>query len=882
MSACSLCDLPTPDSPVTERGVEGTFCCRGCLEVSRALDDVDGVDRAAVRERASASDPRTGSEEDGATGRMADEPARAGGNEATAQTVAPSETTGRTVPEGADEAFLAVDGMHCATCEGFVSLLGEREDGIVSVEASYATDTARVVYDPDRVDADALPETISGYGYEARDRAGTGRNTRTAENLVTRLLVGGFLSMLVMPWYLFYLYPGYVGIDTGILSTGGTSAAGTYVPLAMIGLFSGGVLFYTGYPILRGAYVSVRVGRPNMDLLIAVAAGSAYAYSTLTLAAGGIHLYYDVTVAVVMVVSLGTYYEGRIKRRATDLLADVTTAGVREATRRTDGGETETVAVDELAPGDVVVVRPGERVPVDGAVIDGTAAVDESVVTGESIPVTKRPGDAVVGGAVVTDSALVCEVGDDAESTLDRIATLMWEIQSATPGVQRLADRLAAIFVPLVLALAVGVTSWRVLAGAPVETAVLTGLTVLVVSCPCAMGLATPLSVAAGLRDALERGIVVANAALFESAPAVETIVFDKTGTLTAGEMTVREVHGDPDAVERAAAVERYSTHPVADAIVAHAADSTPDGATDGNGSGDGMERTTDIAADGGVATEEPHGTREGDTGSGGSRARDFERHPGEGVSAVVPSPSCDDTGAVGETSDDTVGERVVVGTPALVERLVGPVPDALAEVIDGARDRGHLPVVVGYDGRARAVAVVGDRTRSSWRSVLEAVADREVIVLTGDDESATATVRDHPAVDRVFAGVPPDGKVATVRRLSQEGVTAMVGDGTNDAPALAAADVGIALGTGTARATDAADAVLASGDLTAVPDVFALATGTRRRIHENVRWALLYNAVAIPLAAAGLINPLFAALAMAGSSAIVVANASRPVFDSS
>ncbi|MFC4544626.1 heavy metal translocating P-type ATPase [Halosolutus amylolyticus] len=820
MSSCSLCGLPTPEPPVTATDVEGRFCCRGCLEVSATLETVEDVDRECVVERA-------------------------------------SESVDREVPDGATETFLAIDGMHCSTCEGFVSLLGEGEDGILAVEASYATDTARVVYDPDRLDEADLPDVLSGYGYDARFRDDDER-TRADEDLVERLLVGGFLSMLVMPWYLFYLYPSYVGIETGILSVDATSPLGTTIPFAMIGLFAGGVLFYTGYPVLRGAYVSLRVGQPNMDLLIAIAAVSAYAYSTVALATGSTHLYYDVTVAVIMVVSLGTYYERRIKRRATDLLADVTAAQVREATRRLPEGEgTETVPIDRLAAGDEVLVRPGERIPVDGTVIEGTAAVDESVLTGESLPVTKRPGDRVVGGAIVTDSALVVAVGADAESTLDRIATLMWEIQSATPGVQRLADRLATIFVPFVLTLAVVVTGWRLATGTPIPDAVLTGLTVLVVSCPCAMGLATPLAVASGLRDALERGIVVANAALFESVSSVETIVFDKTGTLTAGEMTVREVHGEADAIDLAAAVERRSEHPAAAAIVAHAVE------------GPESDR---ITADGGHLDHASGDVRS--TGEDVLDVTDFERHPGEGVSATVAGARA------GDTDDPRDADRVVVGTPTLVERLAGPVPDALESAVADARDRGRLPVVIGYGGAARAVAVVGDRTRSEWRSVLESFADREVVVLTGDDAAATTTVREHPAVDRVFAGVPPDGKVETVRRLSREGVTAMVGDGTNDAPALAAADVGIALGSGTARATDAADAVVTASDLRAVRSVFDLAEGTRRRIRENVGWALLYNAVAIPLAAAGLINPLFAAVAMATSSALVVLNSSRSVLE--
>ncbi len=808
MTTCSLCDLPTPETPVTADGVEGSFCCRGCLEVHEALAGIDGVDGDDVAERA-------------------------------------NQSAVREVPDDAEEAFLTVDGMHCSTCEGFLGLLGEREAGILGLEANYATDTARVVYDPDVVTLEELPERVSGHGYSARFPDEDGNERRRDDEIMQRLVLGGLMTLLIKPWYLFFLYPSYVGIETGIFEVDATTVFGVYYPLIMIGLMTTVVLFYTGYPVLRGAYVSLRVGQPNMDLLIAIAAVAAYAYSTVALAMGSTHLYYDVTVAVIMVVTLGTYYERKVKRRATDLLSNLTAARVREATRRTDDG-TETVPVDDLEPGDEVVVRPGERAPIDATVLEGTAAVDESVLTGESLPVTKAVGDDVVGGAIVTDSALVLEVGDEAESTLDRIATLLWEIQSGSPGVQRFADKLATIFVPLVLTLATVVTAYRLWMGTAPADALLTGLTVLVVSCPCAMGLATPLAVASGLRDGLERGIVVTNAALFESAPDADTVVFDKTGTLTEGEMDVLEVAGDRAALRKAAAVERFSEHPAAAALVAFVEDDLE--ATDD------PRRADAVATDGGVAPASA--PLEVDRPS---EATDFERHPGEGVSGVVD------------------GERIVVGTEALVERHAGPVPDGLRETIEDALEGGQLPVVVGVDGVVRAVAIVGDRARDEWRDVLEGVRDREVVVLTGDDEAATERFRDHPAVDRVFAGVPPDGKVETVRGLSAGGVTTMVGDGTNDAPALAVADVGIALGNGTARAADAADAIVTDG-LEDVRTVFDLASGTRRRIRENVCWALLYNAMAIPLAALGLINPLFAAIAMATSSLIVVKNSSRPV----
>ncbi|WP_380676320.1 heavy metal translocating P-type ATPase [Salinigranum sp. GCM10025319] len=832
MSTCQLCDLPTADEPVTDPAVDGSFCCRGCLEVARVLaaadgETVDGVDPVAVRERVDDStDPKA--DVDGAR----DGP-----------------------PTDAEVRFLAVDGMRCTTCEAFIEARGEAIEGVYAVDSNYATEVVRVAYDPTVVTDEAIADRLSGAGYDVRlrgDDAEAERDRDRQAATVERLVVGGFFTMLLMPWYLFYLYPSYVGIETGILEVDMTTPVGLYLPMAFVGLSATVVVAYTGYPVLRGAWVAVRTRRPNMDLLVAVAVLASYGYSTVALATGSTHLYYDVSVVIVLVVTLGRYYERGVRSEATALLSTITATRVGRATRLTDDGR-ETVDVDALEPGEWVVVTPGERVPVDGVVREGVADVDESVLTGESLPVTKRPGDEVVGGAVVADDALVVEVGPDAASTVDRIATTLLEIQSGSHGAQRLADGLAAAFVPLVVTVGALVTGWWLLSGAALSAALLTGLTVLVVSCPCALGLATPLATAAGLRDALDRGVVVANDAVFETVPEVETVVFDKTGTLTAGEMRVAAVYGDDRTLRLAAAVERLASHPVADAVLDAVAD--PNWAT---------------APDGGLTCEvdgDPDGL--GSTGPGTDArhlpatlpdATAFTRHPGEGVSA------------------DVEGRHVVAGTPALVERKLGPLSDRLAAAAERASDRGALPVVVGWGGEARGILVVEDRAREDWTSALDAFTDCEVVVLTGDEGPATARFGDHPAVDRVFTGVPPDGKVETVRRLAASGTTAMVGDGTNDAPALAAADLGVAVGDATARAVDAADLVVTGDRLAAVPAAFEVVEGTRRRIRENVVWAFGYNAVAIPLAAAGLLNPLFAAVAMSLSSLVVVTNSRRSV----
>jgi len=766
MASCTLCDLPTGDDPIVGPDGEGPYCCRGCRAVDQELGDPPAADAPAPEPPA--SDP----------------------------------------PENAETAYLSVSGMHCASCETFLESLGDREAGVVDADASYAAGALRVRYDPDTTDADALAETFSRWGYDARDRS-VG-DDRDQDDAVGRLLVGAGFGMMAMLWYVLFLYPGYLGLDPIV-------SFGTFDGLYLYGqlwVFASVVLFYTGAPILRGALVSLRARQPNVDLLVSIAAVAAYCYSAGTVLTGGDHLYFDVSIVVVLAVSVGSYYEGRIRRRAAGAIADLADLQVGEATRAADG---ETVVVDAVSEGDELLVRAGERIPVDGTVVSGTASVDRSLVTGEARPETVDPGDTVQGGTVVTDGHLTVAAGPGATSTLDRLVDLLWDVQSTRPGPQRLADRLATVFVPLVLVVAGVAVTWSLWTGATPRSALLTGLGVLVVSCPCALGLATPLAVASGLTAAVERGVVIGTPALFETGTDVDTVVLDKTGTLTDGGMTVQETvahEADDETVRRrASAVESLSTHPVA-AAVADAGDGTP-------------ATVTDFESD-----------RRG-------------------------------------VSGDVDGDRVVVGHPDYLREQGLAVPAPVADSVATARADGQVPVLVGWDGRAHGCLVVGDSPRADWERVVESLgADARVVVLTGDDSGAVARFEAHPAVDDVYAGVPPDGKEATVRRLAAAGTVAMVGDGSNDAPALAAADVGIALSGGTQLAGDAADAVVT--DLADVPAVFDIAAATRRRIRGNLGWAFLYNVVAIPLAALGLINPLLAAIAMASSSLLVVANSAR------
>ncbi|MFB6137453.1 MAG: heavy metal translocating P-type ATPase [Halobacteriaceae archaeon] len=870
---CALCSLPTPDPPVSDPAVEGAFCCRGCLEVARSL----GPEAApATVDPADASTAGAGA---------------AGG----------ALDTGRD-PDAADgeTAYLAVEGMHCATCELFLEDRATAREGVTAAAASYATGLLQVVYDPDACDPADLPAAVSGHGYRARlasaagpaeaDDAGTAEagptdgatdtaptrpTTGAAADDTGRLLVGGFFGMMVMLWYVLFLYPAYLGLPASARLFSLSGADGAYL-LWNVWAFGGVVLGYTGFPILRGAVVSLRARRPNMDLLVALAATTAFAYSTLVLLTGGTEIYVDVSVAVVLVVTLGNRYESRVRERAAGHLADLTAERVEEARRRGPDGEVTTTPVGDLAPGDEVVVGPDERVPVDGTVVEGSGAVDRSLLTGEATPVRREAGEEVVGGARVTAGGLVVAV-DGGESTLDRLVSALWAAQATRPGVQRLADRLAAVFVPAVVALALAAGLVHVGLGATPSAALITALAVLVVSCPCALGLATPLAVAAGTREALERGIVVADGTVFERAPDVDVVALDKTGTLTTGAMAVRDVvvadgtvaGGSPDAapdratvLRRAAALERFADHPVARAVVdAAGAERLDDAARAGS--------PTSPATDGGrPAAPEADSPLPGDSADGPPDAAGdgpdlaveaVETHPGRGVSGTVE------------------GSRVAVGSTDLFAAEGWTVPDDLADRAAAARDAGDLPALVGWDGRAHGLVVAGDEPREGWRDVVDRLADdRRVVVLSGDGEAATRPFADHPGVDEAFWGVPPEAKAAVVERLGETERVAMVGDGSNDAPALAAADVGVALESGTRLAVDAADVVVTRGDLDAVPGVFALTAAARRRVRENLGWAFVYNAVAVPLAALGLVNPLLAAGAMAASSLLVVGNSAR------
>ncbi|PKO72530.1 MAG: heavy metal translocating P-type ATPase [Betaproteobacteria bacterium HGW-Betaproteobacteria-14] len=761
---CTLCGLPLPKPPVSDAGHD--FCCIGCREVYRAFGE-DALAQAKVSPRDTAP------------------------------------------PPGSRESFLWIDGMHCASCEFLIGKLALKHPGVLDVASSYATATARIVYDPAQVQEAELPALLSRHGYRARLRGEPAPEHEEGLDLL-RLVSGVTAASLVMMLTFIFIYPihgGWLTVeDYGAMRRLAFEA----VPIFLFFLTTI-LVFFVGWPILRGAWIGMRARLPNMDLLLALAILAAYGYSIIQFFNRSIDLYFEVAGTLVMIITIGRYLEHGARARATESLKSILQAWAPQACVLR-GGQYLDCPLDEVRPHDRVFVRQGEAIPVDGSIVAGRGAVDESLMTGEPFPVSRGEGEKVLGGSRLLEGNLEIDTGPQVESRMANLARILWNTQSASTGLQARVDRLSRRFVPGVLALAALVGIGFLAAGAGAEKALLAALATLIVSCPCTFGLAIPLTTAAAIGAALRRGIVVTGPDLFEKSPRVDVVALDKTGTLSSGEMAVVEVIGSAEVAARAAAVERHSPHPVARAIAQLDA---------------------------------------------GRSASEVELHPGRGAVATVG------------------GKRIAVGSRALFATLGWTVPAPLAARAEQSRHGEAVVSYVGWDGVAEGVILTRDRSRPAWDRVVESLRRHcRVVLLTGAEHPNG--YRQH--VDEVHAGVPPEAKAAVIRRLKAQGRVAMIGDGSNDAPALAEADLGIAFGAPTALAAEAADIVIPGKRLERVLEAFLLIGVTRRRIRQNLGWALAYNAIAIPLAATGMLSPLVAAAAMSASSILVVANAARPI----
>ena len=755
---CALCGLPATGA--LQEG-DRPFCCAGCREVYRHFGQIAAQD-----------------------------------------TVEESRRPGEAGTQG-EAAYLRVDGMHCASCEILIEKLALRIDGIVAAESNYATGTARIVYDPNRLDPGDLPALISRSGYRARF-SGEAAQEYDDRMPLLRLITAESLAATVMMLYLAFYYPVHLGIVDVAELEPVRWLVHKAVPVTLF-LLTSVLVIYAAAPIFRGAWIGLRTGFLNMDNLLALAILAAYGFSIGELLAGGLELYFDVAATIIAVVTIGRYLERDAKANATEALVRIMDAWTPLARVRRDG-RLELVAIDQLKPAEHIFVHEGELVPADGIITDGQCAADESLMTGEPFPVIRGAGDRVLGGTRNIEGSVEVEVGPVVSSQLENISRVLWNVQSASGGTLGLGDRVARFFVPAVTILACAVGLWFYATGASPGTALLAGMATLIVSCPCTFGLAIPLTTAVGVNDALRNGIIIGSGDAFEKVPRVNTVAVDKTGILSSANMTVTRVTGPPEVAELAAAVERLSSHPIAQAIA---------------------RLDTGYAAQG------------------------FENHPGKGALAEV------------------AGREVAVGSRSLFSVLGWEIPRDLV-----AADSTEAVVsYVGWDGVVHGAITTVDEPRPDWQHVVDRLRTLgSVVLLTGAESAGDYGAR----FDVVFAGIPPEGKASVIRQLKTQGVVVMIGDGSNDAPALAEADLGIAFGAPTALAADAADIIIPGDGLNRVFVAFEILGTVRRRIRQNLVWALLYNAIAIPVAVSGHLNPLFAALAMSASSLLVIWNSSR------
>ncbi len=798
--------------------VQGMHCASCVNRIERAIKNVAGVHNAAVNlaaERAAVTyDPAVTT---------------------SAELITAVEQTGYHVP--IEKVSLPIQGMHCASCVNRIERALNKVEGVLTANVNLAAERATIEFIPKVADVADFKRTVTDVGYsvpetpttgqagaEAEDRERAARR-RQARSLQIKFIVAAVLSVPIFlgsfpewfPWV-----PAWLSNPWTLL------------------VLTTPVQFWAGAQFYRSMWAALRQRTADMNTLIAIGTSAAYFYSLAVILfpqlfpAGTAALYLDTAAIIIALILLGRWMEARARGQTGEAIRKL--MGLRAKTARVvrDGQELD-IPVDEVRVDDVVVVRPGEKVPVDGVLIEGYSTIDEAMVTGESIPVDKKAGDTVIGATINRTGAFkfrATKVGKD--TALAQIIRLVEEAQGSKAPIQRLADRVTAYFVPVVIGVAFATLAvWLLFGPAPaLNFALANFVAVLIIACPCALGLATPTAIMVGTGKGAENGVLFRSAEALELAHRVKAIVLDKTGTLTQGKPSVTDVIpvgalASDDLLRLTAAVERSSEHPLGEAIVVHAREQ-------------------------GLVLSDP---------------TDFAAIPGHGVHATVE------------------GRQVLAGNRKLM-RDQGIDVAILDEPAQQLADQGRTPMFIAVDGQAGGLIAVADTLKPGSR---EAVAELHrlglvVAMITGDNRRTAEAIAKQVGIDRVLAEVLPQDKAEEVKKLQAEGLrVAMVGDGINDAPALAQADVGIAIGTGTDVAMEAADITLMSGDLRGAVTAIALSKATMCNIKQNLFWAYIYNTVGIPLAAGLLypfmgilLNPVFAALAMALSSVSVVSNALR------
>ncbi len=730
---------------------------------------------------------------------------------------------------------IPVEGMTCASCAARVEKALAGIDG-VDASVNFAMKSARVDFDEQTVSRQQLADAVEAVGYHAHvpEEHSQGRHDHSqhmhadSRGLLGRVVVSALITaplMLVsMVGQLQFDYWQWLSL-----------------PAAAV------VVFWGGAPIHRATIKNLRHGNLTMDTLVSVGTISALLFSSYNLVFGeagqigmtmgfelipgredsAMHVYFESAAVVTTLIMLGRYFEARATQRAGAAIEALMKLGAKQAAVLGDDGQEQLVPVEQLTPGARIVVRPGEKIATDGIVEDGRSAVDQSMLTGESVPVDVGPGSEVVGATINTSGRLIVRatrVGND--TALAQITQLVADAQSGKSSAQRLADRVSAVFIPAVFVVAAATLALWLLSGSATSFAFGAAISVLIIACPCALGLATPTALMAGTGRGAQLGLLIKGPEALEQAGRLQTIALDKTGTLTTGEMSLAEFsvgHGqDADAaLARVAAAEHGSEHPIARALV-------------------------------GAAEER---------GLTPAEAQFFMNHDGRGVEAMID------------------GARVLVGSPRFLKEngAADPAPE-LAEAIASGAASGRTVIAASWNKQVQAVATVGDQLKPAARAAVDALKAEGLtpVILTGDGRAAAEAVGAALGIADVRAEILPEEKAAAVAALRGEGGVAMAGDGVNDAPALAAADLGIAIGTGTDVAIESSDITLVTGDPLAIADAVRLSRATLRTIKQNLGWAFIYNVLAIPLAVAGILGPMIAGAAMAFSSVSVVLNALR------
>ncbi|MFJ3574403.1 heavy metal translocating P-type ATPase [Streptomyces rubiginosohelvolus] len=756
---------------------------------------------------------------------------------ATTATTAADSGAGTTAVE------LAIGGMTCASCAARIEKKLNRMDG-VEATVNYATEKAKVTYAGADVSVDDLIATVEATGYTARPPAPPAAETAAPpprsgdteqsaaeddglttlrQRLITAVLLAVPVIAMAMIPALQFDYWQWLSL---------TLAAP--------------VVTYAAWPFHRAAWTNAKHGAATMDTLISVGTSAAFLWSvwalffgtagmvgmthpfefTIARSDGAGNIYLEAAAGVTAFILAGRYFEARSKRKAGAALKALMELGAKEVTVLRDGMET-TIPTSALQVGDRFLVRPGEKIATDGTVVEGSSAVDASMLTGESVPVEVAVGDTVTGATLNAGGRLVVEatrVGNDTQ--LARMAKLVEDAQNGKASAQRLADRISAVFVPIVIALALATLGYWLGNDAGLTAAFTAAVAVLIIACPCALGLATPTALMVGTGRGAQLGILIKGPEVLETTRRVDTIVLDKTGTVTTGRMTLQTTHTtdtttEAEVLRLAGALENASEHPIAQAVAFAATDAT-----------------------GPLPTPE-----------------DFANVPGLGVQGIVE------------------GHAVLVGREQLLAEWEIRLPAPLAEAKQAAEAAGRTAIAVAWDGEARAVLEVADAVKDTSAEAVRRLRALGLtpILLTGDNRAVAESVAAEVGIDEVYAEVMPQDKVDVVKRLQNEGRSvAMVGDGVNDAAALAQADLGLAMGTGTDAAIEAGDLTLVRGDLNAAADAIRLSRRTLSTIRTNLFWAFAYNVAALPLAAAGLLNPMIAGAAMAFSSVFVVGNSLR------